>query len=1024
MDEFWELVAARRRAAGITQQELAERAGLSVGAVRDIEQGRTKRPRPAAARRLFSALGLSEADLAPYLTRPGPEGWRFRVLGELDVSFGDRTLDPGPPKQRAVLAVLALSPNTLIHRDAIAEAVWGAASPSAHLIPTYLSQLRQALNPSPARRPQRNLLVSDGPRYRLAVTDSEHDLLEFRRLVRQAAATGDPTRSAELYEQALRLFRGDPVADLDSLHNLAEVAAIRIERVRAVLAFADAALTVGLHHAALPHLRATAEAEPLHGGVQARLIRALAADGQVSTALQHFQLVRRRLLDELGMEPDGELVAAHEEILRREPLTLRNEPAAVIPAQLPADTADFTGRRTETAKLHGFLTVSGTATVICAVTGTGGIGKTTLAVHVAHQVRHRFPDGQLYVDLHGANVLPVPPGEALGDLLCGLGVARTDLPHTERERAAKFRSLLADRRVLVVLDNARDPAQVRPLLPGSPGCAVLVTSRHSMAVLPGVRLCRLEPLAAADAAELLCRVADVDPGSAEASAATRLARLCGGLPLALRVAGARAAEQDGLARVAERLAGEARLRELELDDLSVAATFELSVGLLEQSADHSARLFRLFGVLDGLNVSVPVAARLLDATEAEATAALDHLARVNLTNVTPAGFYGMHDLLRLYATEQAAGLDEDIRSPALQRVVHWYLATARHGAKVVRPAVQLTEPENRTDPGLSFATLAEATSWADAERDNFIALLRLALSDPSTMKLGLLALEALFWTAAEQGFSEQWEQSLQLARHAAKQLGDIEKEAYVVRQLANSVGGYDLSLSIALRREALTLARAAGDRLGEAAALINLGTEHHRLGKLSEAAGFYEEARHTVHGFDPRSEGYVLANLAAVHRDLDRTGEAVEYDEQAIAIARQVGDRHLEFDALDDLSTSLQAHGDHAAALETLRTALNLATELNDRIREATVLATMGSAYLAENQAATALGLAEKAAEVYEEIGKHYELGRALRLLGEAHEALGDHQAARMFFHRALGTLDRLRVPDADEVRALLARLP
>ncbi len=1015
VQEFWELVAARRRAAGITQQELAERAGLSVGALRDIEQGRTKLPRPAAARRLFTALGLSEAELTPYLAdRSRPENVRFRVLGGLQVRVGDRPVELGPPKQRTVLGVLALSPNTLIHRDAIAEAVWGGLLPAApaRLIPTYLSQLRQALGTTR----KRNLIVSDGPRYRLAVADDEHDLLEFRRLIRQAA--NEPANAAELYDQALQLFDDEPIADLDGLHHLPEVAAIRIERVTAVLAFADIALTTGKHAAALPHLRLASAAEPLHSGVQARLMRALAAGGQVPAALQLFQAVRRRLRDELGLEPDAELVAAHQQILRQEPFFLRAEVNPVIPAQLPADTADFTGRGPETKRLHELLDGDGVATPVCAITGPGGIGKTTLAVHVAHRLRHRFPDGQLYLDLHSE----VPPSDALADMLGALGVPRTQLPPTERERAARFRSLLADRRVLVVLDNARDPAQVRPLLPGSAGSAVLVTSRHAMTVLPGVKLCRLAPLPEPEAAELLCRIADVEPGSPEADAATALARLCCGLPLALRVAGARATA-DGLTSVADRLAGEAWLRELELDDLSVAANFGLSVDLLAQTPDHSARLFPRLGLLEAPVFNVPVAARLLGVSEASAATALVHLARVHLVDRRLDGRWTMHDLLRRYAAERGAKIDARARTAALRQVVHWYVATGRNASLLVRPQQTFWADDRVTDPGGTFDSLDEALEWAEAERENLVATVRQALTDPELGEWGLLLIEVLCFAFDERGFSEQWEQILELACATAERLGDGEKELYALQCLGRSVASRDPAASLAVFRRTLEHYRSLGNDKGASSALINLGIGHQRLGERATALSCFEQAHEHVGGTGTRAEGYTLVHLAGAHLNVGLVDKARQEARRAIEIARDRDEPHLELDATDALARVHRAADDLGAAVTAHASAVALARELADEEREAVALAGLGETHLAGHDAVTALGVLAKAETVFEAAGRKFAHGRTLRLMGEAYHATGDRAAGQARLRRALAVLDQLGVPDADEVRALLEHL-
>ncbi|MEV8436114.1 tetratricopeptide repeat protein [Actinosynnema sp. NPDC051121] len=1003
------IVAARRRALVMTQQELADRAGLSVGAVRDVEQGRTRSPRPAAIRRLGAALGLSAEDLVPHASSP----LRLRVLGPLEVSVRSRPVDLGPPKQREVLAVLALSPGTPVHRDAILDAVWGGSSSEASvgLLQTYVSQLRRVLRVGrPARR--RELLVSEGKRYRLAVSDDEeHDLLEFRALVRQAAGAGGREAELELLERALGLFRGEPLAELESLQSLPEIAGIRSERVAAVLALADAGLDLGRPDVVLPRLRVAAEAEPLHSGVQARLMLTLAANGQTAAALKVFETARRALGEELGVAPDHVLLAARHRVLRRQLPAAPDAPAAVVPAQLPPDTADFTGRRAETARLAGILSQPRAATVVCAITGAGGMGKTALAVHVGHRVRHLFPDGQLHLDLRGAGRDAVPAGEALAEMLRALGMPESSLPNTERERAAMFRSVLADRKVLVVLDDARDPAHVRPLLPGSAGSAVLVTSRHNMAVLPGVHGCGLDPLPEAESVALLSRVADL-----AATPETRAhARRCGGLPLALRVTGARAKVRKSWST------GENGLGSFELDDLSVAATFALSVDLLD---DHASTLFRALGLLEGPDVSVPVAARLLDVAEADAAAALAGLAQVHLVRQGAHDRHSMHDLVHAYAAELAAAEPAAFRSQALDRVLRWYLVSARRASALVKPLIEFWPSDTGDEPGMPLTSRHHAMAWLEAERANLMSLMRQALSDPALDDLGVLFVQALQSGFNEWGVSEKWEENLHLAREITRRKGELAKQAFVVQCIARSVTCYDLQNGVELYSEAISLARAAGDHTSELPSLINLGVALHNAGNLTEAARFYEEALVRGRELDPRVEGYALANLAAVHRDLGRTDSAVEYAERALSIARESGDQHFQVDVMDDLACTHRARGDYATAFAAHSAALHLARELNDPIREAIVQASTGSTHLADGEADAAIQVLFQAVAVFEESGEDHEYGQALHLLGRAHLVTGDVAAARFCLQRALAVLSRLRAREVGEVQALLNDLP
>ncbi|MCS7483759.1 BTAD domain-containing putative transcriptional regulator [Umezawaea endophytica] len=993
-----EVVAARRRAAVITQRELAERAGLSVGAVRDIEQGRTRSPRPAAIRSLGAVLGLTAEELAPHIGSP----LRLSVLGPLEVSVRAQPVDLGSVKQRAVLAVLALSPNTAVHRDAIVEAVWGGSTPdgSAGLISTYVSQLRRALRVErPVRR--RELLVSEGRRYRLVVGDDEHDLLEFRSLVRRAEDSGDPEVELDLLARAARLFRGEPLADFEDLRSLPEIAAIRFERVESVLALADVGLALGRPEVVLPRLRRVADAEPLHSGVQARLMLVLAADGQAAAALRVFETARQGLADELGLDPDGVLLAARQRVLRQE-LSAASAPPVAVPAQLPPDTPDFTGRRVEITRLCGLLTAPRRTTAVCAITGAGGMGKTTLATHVGHRVRHLFPDGQLHLDLRGTSRDAVPSSEALAEALRALGVPPSSLPNTERERVTLYRSVLADRKVLVVLDDARDPAHVRPLLPGSAGSAVLITSRHNMAVLPGVRTCGLDPLSEAESVALLCRVA----GSRDTAGARSQARRCGGMPLALRVAGARAGIGDGWAAAGG-------LAEFEVDDLSVATSVGVSVDLLD---DRAATLFRTLGLLESPRFTAPVAARLLDVTETDAATALAALTRVHLVDRR----LGMHDLVRLYAAERAATEPEPVRRAALRRVLRWYLVSARRASLLVMPSIRMEDDGAEDESGAPLATVDQALAWLESERTNLMSLQRQALSDLGLDDLGVLLVRPLQAAFNEWGVSERWEENLRLAREVTRRTGDLARQGYVVRALARSVGCYDLAASTALYVEAIGLYRAAGDHANELHVRINLGVSLHNSGDLAGAVSCYEDALAGVHADDRRVEGYALVNLAAAHRDLGRADLAADHDRRALAVAQDLGDRHLEFDVTDDLACTYRALADYPAAVAVHEAALKLVRELNDPIREAIVHSSLGRTLLASGDAAGATGVLLAAVAALEESGEDYEHGRALHLLGRANLATGDGGAARSCLRRAMALLTRLKSQEADDVRALL----
>ena len=514
------LVRQWRAAAGLTQQELAARAGVSVGAVRDLEQGRVARPQARIVEQLAGALGLGSgqrtdlaaaaAGMAGRPGRPGKGLW-LRVLGTVGCWHDSTPVSLGPARQRAVVALLAVHPSTAVGREAIIDALWPGGPPGSAVavVQSHVSRLRKILDGGLRGRPGSAVLVSAGTSYRLEIGPDELDLLAFQQLAaraRRAAAAGRLAAASHEFEQALELWEGEPLADVDVLAGHPAVVGLTQLRASVITEYAQITSGTGLAGKVLPHLRALAEREPLNERAHAQLMTCLAASGQQARALQIYEDLRERLDNQLGVRPGPELAGMHVRILRQEipiPATApgaRDEPpvrvaeardvaaaSRVVPWQLPAAVRNFVGRRRELAELSGLLepdSATGGTIVISAIGGTAGVGKTALAVHWAHDVAGRFPDGQLYVNLRGYDPeQPMPASDALAMFLSSLGVPGQDIPFTEDERAARYRSLLAGQRMLVLLDNARSAEQVRPLLPGSSGCMTLVTSRDSLAGL-------------------------------------------------------------------------------------------------------------------------------------------------------------------------------------------------------------------------------------------------------------------------------------------------------------------------------------------------------------------------------------------------------------------------------------------------------------------------------------------------------------------------------------------------------------
>jgi len=779
---FGSLLRTYRRQAGLTQRELAGKAGLSVAALRDFEQSRRHRPRSNSLAALTDALDLDPAQTAdltaaaalprrrPDALLPSPRlpphdsdltgpahppgssaGLWLAALGPLEAWSDGTPLYLGPATRRGVLGLLLMSPGVLVRRDTLIDVLWEDSPPrtAVGLVQAHVSRIRRLLS----NRGNDGVIDSVGGAYRLSLAGTESDLLVFRDLSARAAAAragGDVVTAVEHYERAMSLWRGEPLADVAMLRRHPVIIGLRQELTDVLLRYAEVACALGLHHRVLPRLQARANAEPLNEPVHAHLMIALAGSGQQAAAIWVYEQVRSRLDRELGLYPAEELAEAHMRVLRQDtPADNRARPQArpsapafagqLVPRQLPAAPRWFTGRAGELAVLSALAERDLTPTsgvVIAALTGMAGIGKTALAVHWAHQIVGRFPDGQLFVNLRGSGPsgAPVTSTDAVRGFLTALGVPPARIPLDPDWQAALYRSLLADRRMLIVLDNAQDAEQVRPLLPGAPGCLVLVTSRNRLVGLAArerAHLITLGVLTAAESRALLASQLGTARAAAEPWAVSELTALCGCLPLALRDAAARAVARPDLPLlelVTEMRGTRRRLDALETGEpvTSVRMVFSWSRARLGRSA---SRMFRLLGVHPGPDIAVPAAASLAGLSPEQAYLALAELCDEHLLMEHVPGRYTFHDLLRTYAAEEASIRENEAdRRGAVHRALDHYLHAGIMAARFLYPcATEVTWPSPRLGVTLNkIGGPGQAADWFEDEQHVLFAMIRQA----------------------------------------------------------------------------------------------------------------------------------------------------------------------------------------------------------------------------------------------------------------------------------------------------------
>jgi DNA-binding SARP family transcriptional activator/tetratricopeptide (TPR) repeat protein len=936
-----------------------------------------------------------------------------RLLGPPCAFAGDRELDLGPPRQRALFAVLALRPDTPVGRDELVDAVWGENIPGNPVggVHTYVAGLRRVLEPGRGRRATGTLLVSQGTGYRLRIPPERVDAVEFERLLglaRRQRAAGDPAAAERSFDAALGLFEGTALGGVPGPFAESSRARLAEQRLGAVEDRIDAVLEQGRHGEVGAVLRALTEQHPLRERLWGQLMLALYRSGRQADALAAYGRARRHTREDLGLDPGPILRDLRQRIITADPAltaaagTAHARPTPSAPGangrhpvrcDLPRDVGDFTGRGAEIRMLLADIgrrpAAAGPAgPTVWAIDGMAGVGKTTLAVHAAHRLAARYPDAQLYLDLHAhtPDHQPLTADGALDKLLRAAGPAGAHgpaIPADPDERAALWRSVLAGRRMLLVLDNAADTAQIRPLLPGAADTLVLVTSRRRLTGLEAAEFLTLRVLGPREGTDLFARVAGRDRAAQQPQAVARAVDLCGHLPLAIRIAAARLRHHStwnvghllGLLEAEDQ-----RLDELRGEDRGVTAAFSLSYRALD--ADQR-RLLRLLGVLPGPDFDTHTVAALCGVRLARARELVEALVDTNLVEESAAGSYLMHDLLRLFALAVCRAEEPGpAQRAALARVVAYYQHLTNLAEDKIRPGRLDRGPDAAPEIVLpAFADREAALSRLDCERANLVGIVAAAAGAGMHEPAWRIARHLWGFYETRRLWSD-WIATHESALPSARLCGDRLAEARLLVGLGvcyHDLRRYDQAISRYL--SALTLMREIGFTGGEAGVLNNLGNSYHAVGQLDEAIECQEQSlalcRSTGNRF---AEGVALANLGERLRQAGSLAQSAERQRQAIAIFRELGDRRLEGNALENLARTLQAAGDTASAIAHCHEALQARRESGDRYGEAVTL---------DN------------------------LGEALRSLGRLEEA-------DRCWRQALAVFESLGAPEAAEMRARL----
>ncbi|MEV0391330.1 BTAD domain-containing putative transcriptional regulator [Nonomuraea sp. NPDC050643] len=952
----------------------------------------------------------------------------FRVLGPVEIWRDGRNVPIVGEKLRTLLAILVLRAGQVVRHDELAHALWGERPPATgrRALHSQLWSLRRLLT-------QESALSTSSGGYALHVPDRGSDLAVFRAAVaaaQVARSMGDVAQAAQELRSALVLWRGPALGGTRPEFQLVEGHPLEELRLAALTDRIDADLALGRHAELIGELRQATAAAPLHERLRGQLMLALYRDGRRAEALEQYTLARRCFRDELGLEPGDELARLQRAVLDGDPELLgegRATPAGSprqVPRQLPADVPRFTGRGKDLGTLDTLL---GSVLVISAIAGTAGVGKTALATHWAQSRTERFPDGQVYLDLHGYSPRsPVAPGQALERLLRVLGVPAGEIPHDVDERAALYRSLLSGREMLIFLDNAATADQVRPLLPGSSPSRVLITSRDSLrglAATHDVGFVELDVLTAEEAEALLHALLGGGQAPGPISA---LAALCGHLPLALRLAAAHlhATREPAAALVARMRAG-GRLEALHFTEdphVGVRAAFALSYRALPLV---TRLVFRIASLHPGGAVGLDALAAMTELSAPATHQAVAELVRAHLVQLDEHGLIVMHDLVREYARERAAAEDDEL--DAVTRLLDWQAHTARAAMGFIDPDAKLLRP-SVDQPAVTreFGDRESALAWLNVEHHNSVALIAYASRHGRPAHAWQLAY-IMAYHFYQAGHIDDWLATQRTALDAVRDVGDVRGEAMVLTTLGHALMATDqYGDFLTCQRRAAELAQVAGDRRMHAEALYYVAHGLYRTGELADALEVNEQARLLY-----VEQGDEAGRLAALYAEgmidirLGKMRHALECLDIVLPSLRERERRHDEAYLLIDMGMAHAGLDDLAAAASCHEQALRIAREFGDRLMEADALCHVGHIAMRSGDFEAAIRHQEEALAHARRLPSRLIESRVLNGLGETHSARGDQERARRCWTDALEIALRIKDPyEAETARTGLAHLP